>query len=356
MKKFLEQVWLGMLAAILLLSSAAAPLAETRPRYNGRDGVFLVQVPMKTKQVSVALVLPRADYPGPLAHYVEHLVWLPNIGKESRPLDRYTNAMTGDATVIYWQAGKPGDLTDMLRKLATVFRPIAVTRQFAEQEREIVIREYDLRMANNPDGKIGEKANAFLYAGNSLADSVLGAPGSIRAMTFEQAQEFHAATHRPEFARLVVTGDVSKKQLRRAMKAAGFPALSRDGGNTALPPFTLAGLESRVFSDPDPDIAPRIAWRKVVTLAQPGDFELLVIQSGLLANILETNLPGGLAGPLRYDNMISKAFSISIGVLDEDNVEIGFYGDPDAGVSFEKLQSSFEAALAESAKGIPDKT
>jgi hypothetical protein len=258
--------------------------------------------------------------------------------------------------MAYWQSGDPEQLPDMLRKLATVFEPIAVPSEFAEQERDIVLREYDFRMADNPDGKISDDMNAFLYAGNPDAYSLIGTPAEIRAMTLDAAKAFHAATHRPELARLVTIGDISKKELRRAMKAAGFPALSSDGGKTAQPPFTLAGLESRSFASPDPEIAPRIAWRKVVTLPAPVDYELLVIQSRLLSNILETSLPGGLAGPLRHDNMIARAFSVSITALDEDNVEIGFFGDPDAGVSFSKLQSAFEATLAESAKGIPDAT
>jgi predicted Zn-dependent peptidase len=343
-------------ALCAFLAEPSALLAVKAAQKDGADGIFTIHVPSDPKKVSVTLVLPRAAYPGPLAHYVEHLSWLPNMGKDSRPFDRHTNAVTGPLTIVYWQSGDPKQLPDMLRKLATVFEPIAVPREFAEQERDIVLREYDLRMADNPDGKIGEDVNAFLYAGNPDAYSVIGKPAEIRAMTFDEAKAFHAATHRPELARLVMIGDISKKELRRAMKTAGFPALSGDRARITQPPFTLAGLESRNFAYPNHEIAPRIAWRKVVTLPAPVDYDLLVIQSRLLRNILETSLPGGLAGPLRHDNMIARAFSISITALDEDNVEIGFYGDPDTGVTFSQLQSAFETALASSAKSIPDAT
>jgi hypothetical protein len=52
-----------------------------------------------------------------IAHYTEHLDWLPNIGKDSRPEDRDSNAWTNDYAVGYWLSGPPEDLIDMLRSL-----------------------------------------------------------------------------------------------------------------------------------------------------------------------------------------------------------------------------------------------
>jgi hypothetical protein len=58
-----------------------------------------------------------------IAHYTEHLAWLPNIGKDSRPEDRDSNAWTNDYAVGYWLSGPPEDLPDMLRRLKVVFDP-----------------------------------------------------------------------------------------------------------------------------------------------------------------------------------------------------------------------------------------
>jgi hypothetical protein len=80
-------------------------------------------------------------------HYTEHLTWLPNIGKNSRPEGRDTNAWTNDYAVGYWLSGPPEDLPDMLRRLKVVFDPIDLPQAFAETERDIILREYDLRVA-----------------------------------------------------------------------------------------------------------------------------------------------------------------------------------------------------------------
>jgi hypothetical protein len=139
------------------------------------------------------------------------------------------------------------------------------------------------------------------------------------------------------------------------MDGAGFPS---DFGTEPVPPpaFELQAPDNRIFSYPLSDVAPRMTWRRVVTLPEPVDFDLLDVQTSLLRDILDTNLPGGIAGPLRFDQPVARSFSVSISPIDEDNVEIGFTAEPDAGVSFAELQSAFEAVLAASAKGIPPET
>lgn len=117
-----------------------------------------------------------------LAHYTEHLAWLPNIGKNSRPEDRGSNAWTNDFAVGYWLSGPPEDLTDMLRRLQVVFDPIDLPQELAETERDVILREYDWRMANNPDTQAAEELEAFLYKGNAIAASVIGTPDQIKAL------------------------------------------------------------------------------------------------------------------------------------------------------------------------------
>ena len=291
-----------------------------------------------------------------LAHYTEHLAWLPNIGKDSRPENRDTNAWTNDYAVGYWLSGPPGDLTDMLRQLKVVFDPIDLPRDVAESERDIILREYDWRLANNPDAQAAEEMEAFLYEGNAIAASVIGTPEQIKALTYEDAKVFHAETHRPERARLVVTGDVTKRQLAKAMAEAGFPDLDANREDIAPPPFTLAAPEARIFRYPDPNAAPRMTWRKVVALAEPVDFDLLEAQTALARDILDTNLPGGLAGPLRFDAFVTKSFGIAIVPINETHIELIFSAEPDKGIGFATMQSAFEAALAASAQGAPTTT
>lgn len=306
--------------------------------------------------VQANIILPYPVGHGPLAHYTEHLAWLPNIGKDSRPEDRDTNAWTNDYAVGYWLSGPPEDLPDMLERLKVVFDPINLPQEFAETERDIILREYDWRMADNHDAQVAEEMEAFLYEGNAMAASIIGTPEQIRALTYDQAKAFHEETHRPERARLVVVGDVSERQLATAMEEAGFPDLDAKRADIAPPRFSVGAPETRTFHIPDPSAAPRMTWRKVVALPEPVDFDLLEAQAALARDILDTNLPGGLAGPLRFDAFVTKSFGISIMPIDETHIELIFSAEPDKGVSLSAMQLAFESALSASAKGVPDAT
>ncbi len=305
---------------------------------------------------SVTLVFPQDTGSRILAHYTEHLTWLPNLGKGSRPGDRHTNAWTSDLAIGYWLSGPTEDLPDMLRRLKMVFDPIALPRKFAEEERGIVMREFDLRMANNPDAQAAEDMEAFLYEGNTLAASVIGTPGEIKSLSYDDAKAFHLATHRPERAQLVVIGDISERQLASAMHDADFPDINAKRQVMAPPAFKLAASEIRTFHYSKTIAAPRLIWRKVVTLPQDWDFDLLDIQTRLLRDILDTNLPGGIAGPLRFDSFLAKSFEIEILPIDEHTIEMSFLAEPDKDVSFSSLQEAFELALTRSAQGIPPAT
>ena len=338
--------------AVILMGIIGATGAFFWPWASARS---LVQIPNQT-DVQAHVVLPFPSTLGPLAHYTEHLAWLPNIGKNSRPEDRDSNAWTNDYAVGYWLSGPPEDLPDMLRRLKVVFDPIDLPQEFAETERDIILREYDLRMANNSDAQAAEEMEAFLYEGNAIATSVIGTPDQIKALTYDAARAFHAETHRPERARLVVVGDVTERQLAKAMAEAGFPDLDANRADIAPPPFTLAAPEARIFRYPNPNAVPRMTWRKVVALAEPVDFDLLEAQTALARDILDTNLPGGIAGPLRFDAFVTKSFGISIIPINETHIELVFSAEPDKGIGFAVMQSAFEAALATSAEGVPTAT
>lgn len=355
LRRYLSRLPLAALAIILAGVSAVLGATSWLLLQPSASQTYRVEVPELVK-AQANIVLPYPVGHGPLAHYTEHLAWLPNIGKDSRPEDRDSNAWTNDYAVGYWLSGPPEDLTDMLRRLKVVFDPIDLPRHVAETERDIILREYDWRMGNNPDAQAAEEMEAFLYKGNAIAASIIGTPEQIKALTYDQAKAFHEETHRPERARLVVVGDVSERQLAAAMEDAGFPDLDARRADIAPPPFTLGAPETRMFQVPDASAAPRMTWRKVVALAEPVDFDLLEAQTALVRDILDTNLPGGLAGPLRFDAFVAKGFGISLVPINESHIELIFSAEPDKGVGFAAMQSAFEAALSASAEGVPDAT
>lgn len=321
-----------------------------------RSSFFVLPV-SESSSLHVDVILPYPSAQGPLAHYTEHLAWLNAVGGAARAADRHTNAWTNANAVGYWLTGRPDDLPDLLQTLKGVFDPLDLSPLFAAEERNIILREYDYRMSGNTDAQAAEALDAFLYQGNGLAASIVGTPEQIMALDYDAAREFHAATHRPELATVVVTGDVTEREVRRAMRAAGWPDGQADRPQTAPPPFNLAEAAESDFRYPEATAAPRLIWRRVVALPEPVQFDLLEAQTALLRDILDTNLPGGLVGPLRSDGAMARSFDLYVWPIDEGHMEIGFRAAPDRGVTLSVLQAAFEATLADIAMTeIPEET
>lgn len=293
----------------------------------------------------------------PLLHYAEHLAWMNAVGANARDADRHSNAWTSDRAVSYWLSGAPEDLPDLLETLSGVFDPIKLPREFAEQERDVIVREYEYRVAGNPDAQATKTMDAVLYEGNAIAASVIGTPDEIMALDYDEARALHAETHRPENATLVIIGDVTGREVRRALRDAGWDESEEGRAEIAPAPFDLAPHAETTLREPWPKAAPRLLWRRVVELPDPVQFDLLEARIALLRDILDTNLPGGLAGPLRFDAAVARSFDIQAWPIDEDNVEVSFTAAPDRGVSLSVLQVTFEKTLAETAEsGIPEAT
>ena len=293
----------------------------------------------------------------PLLHYAEHLAWMNAVGANARDADRHSNAWTSDRAVSYWLSGAPEDLPDLLETLSGVFDPIKLPREFAEQERDVIVREYEYRVAGNPDAQATKTMDAVLYEGNAIAASVIGTPDEIMALDYDEARALHAETHRPDNATLVIIGDVTGREVRRALRDAGWDESEEGRAEIAPPSFDLAAHAETTLRKPWPKAAPRLLWRRVVALTEPVQFDLLEARVALLRDILDTNLPGGLAGPLRFDAAVARSFDIQVWPIDEDNVEISFTAAPDRDVSLSVLQAAFEETLAETAEsGIPEAT
>lgn len=291
-----------------------------------------------------------------MMHYVEHLAWLNAMGADARALDMHSNAWTSAQSVGYWLSGPSEDLPTIMDTLARIFEPIGLPHDFAEGERNIILREYDLRVANSVTAQANEALNAALYAGNSLSQSVIGTPESIAEFVYEDAVALHAITHRPEVARIMVTGDVSWLRMWWAYLWSDLPP--EIGTEAVQPtPFQLGVTETIVREFPDTEETPRLVWRRIVRLDEPYDFDRLEAQATLLQDSLDTALPGGIAQALRFDVAIARRFRLSIHPLDEQHVELTFSAIPDEGISLTVLREAFEDQLAASAqRGILEQT
>jgi len=311
-------------------------------------------------EVWVYIVFDRVaekDKPFGLAHYTEHLVALNSIVGEDDSPARHANAFTSRASVGYHLKGSKQNLDAIIKKLTGVFDPLTVDPLFAKQEIDIVHREYDLGVINNVDHLAYEAMTPFLFKGNAIGNSVISTPRVIKTFSYDKAKAYFAATHLRSAAVLLVLGDVTKSEVLAATKASGLTPLTAESVTDIEPvTFKLDKAESKLFKYNHVSAERRMSYRKIVKLDNPINFDSLDFQTRLLSAILETNLPGGLAGPLRHDNFVASAYDVYIEPIDEEHIQFWFIATLDSGVTFEQLQSTFETAFKKSGEGIPDNT
>lgn len=347
-----------LLVSLIVFLSACTSGAGSTEQFFSR--VQTVSVP-DSENLSVYLILAAAPdgneitTPG-LSHYTEHLVWLNIRNKSHNDAVRKTNAWTSNSSVVYWFSGSAKDLEQLLSTIVRVFDPITLDRRFAISEREIVSREYDLRLKNNLHGRINQQLNAFLYKGNNSEYSVLGTQNDIENFTFLEATTYHQKTHTQDNAVLLVVGDVSERTVNHAVKNVGLSSLDELPKRNLLPAFQFAGTDKTTLQHSDESATPRYYYRKIAVLENPMEYEQLALHTAVLERMLDSNLPGGIAGPLRFDEFVARSFNLQLFPIDEKHVELRFEAVPDTDVSLQHLNDAFLSVFSESTQGFSQST
>lgn len=323
--------------------------------------VVLIRNP-DIEDVFLYLVFPSGEasntFDEGLAHYVEHLAWLSAFSGDQNERMRHSNAWTNHFSTGYWQRAVSDDLHSALLTLTSVSGPLGVEEEFALQERNIVLREYDDRIAEWPLYSVFRDMDRTLYGDGALARSVIGEPDVIAGYSLDAAASFHEQSHTLSDATLLVYGDVSEDQLEAAVASLSVEGVHALHSN----PPSIRLVEDGVVQD-------RIAvsraelsedtflYRKLVPLDVCDTSAGCAVLAQLAENALDSSLPGGLAGPLRYDRFVTRSFSFNISVIAEKYVEVSFIGHPDAGVSLDVLEDAFRAALHSTLEnGLPQET
>ena len=141
-----------------------------------------------------------------LAHYVEHLAWISTISDASSRNIRHSNAWTNQFSTGYWLTATEHDLSHVLVNLSKLSKPISIDQGFALQERNIIQREYDYRVAEWPLYNAHREIARALYGNGTLARSVIGTPHQIAQYDLESAMKLHQQTHVLSSATLLIYG------------------------------------------------------------------------------------------------------------------------------------------------------
>jgi len=71
---------------------------------------------------------------------------------------------------------------------------------------------------------------------------------------------------------------------------------------------------------------------------------------------LDSSLPGGLAGPLRFDNFFARSFCFDLRAIGSKHLLIEFTAEPNLNISLSKLETEITTVFNEIIQqGIPKK-
>jgi zinc protease len=195
-----------------------------------------------------------------LAHFLEHLMFK---GTTRHPAGEFSqtvlkvggneNAFTSLDYTGYFQRVPRDQLAKMMEFEADRMTGLVLKDENVLPERDVVLEEYNMRVANNPEARLGEQIMAALYVNNPYGRPIIGWHPEIEKLTREDALAFYKRFYAPNNAILVIAGDTDVNEIRPMVEQtfAKVPA--------------QADIPARRIRPQEPDpVAPR-----TVTLADP---------------------------------------------------------------------------------------
>ena len=156
-----------------------------------------------------------------LAHFLEHLMFK---GTSKHPAGEFSqtvlkiggneNAFTSTDYTGYFQRVPRDQLGTMMAFEADRMTGLILRDENVLPERDVVLEEYNMRVANNPEARLTEQIMAALYLNHPYGRPVIGWHQEIEKLDREDALAFYKRFYAPNNATLVIAGDVDEKDVR----------------------------------------------------------------------------------------------------------------------------------------------
>src|ERR1700754_5196424 len=165
-----------------------------------------------------------------LAHFLEHLMFK---GTARHPVGEFSqtvlkvggneNAFTSVDYTGYFQHVPREQLGRMMEFEADRMTGLVLKDENVLPERDVVLEEYNMRVANNPDARLNEQIMAELYLNHPYGRPVIGWHAEIEKLGREDALEFYKRFYAPNNATLVIAGDVTADEIRPTIEQTFGP-------------------------------------------------------------------------------------------------------------------------------------
>ncbi len=290
-----------------------------------------------------------------LAHFLEHLMFK---GTAKHPPGEFSqtvlrvggneNAFTSVDYTGYFQRVPREQLPTMMEFEADRMTGLVLKDENVLPERDVVLEEFNMRVANNPDARLNEQIMAALYLNHPYGRPVIGWHQEIEKLDREDALAFYRRFYAPNNAILVIAGDVEAADVR--------PLVERNFGAIPAQP-EIAARRVRP-QEPDP-AAPRTVTLSDPRVEQPNVRRSYLVPSAttaasgesaaldVLAQLMGSGSNSYLYRALVVDRALAVSASASYSSTSLDPTQFTISASPKPGIEFAQLEQVIDGVIAD---------
>jgi len=352
-----------LLAVILLGALVGAARAEAEPKvahftlWNGLEVVVVPdhRAPVVTHMIwyKVGAADETAGKSG-LAHFLEHLMFKGTAKNPGGTFSQYVaaiggqeNAFTASDFTGFFQRVPRDHLKEMMAFEADRITGLVLTDEVVRPELNVVLEEQNMRVANNPNGRLAEQMDAALFLNHPYGRPTIGWRHEIEALTRDDALAFYRRFYTPNNAVVVIAGDVTPDGVRADAEATyGAVTPRAEIGPRRRPtepvqegPRTVTLADARVEQ---PSVN-RIYLAPSTTTGKPGESEALEV----LAHVLGSGESARLYRALVVDQGIAISAGANYSGTALDYARFGVFASPRSGRTLQEVEAAIDAVLAD---------
>jgi zinc protease len=365
----LDRSRVSLFAAMLsgVAVSASGALAQTTvtsappATFTLGNGLQVVVIPDHRTPVVTQMIWYKVgsadETPGKsgLAHFLEHLMFK---GTSKHPAGEFSqtvlriggneNAFTSTDYTGYFQRVPREELGKMMEFEADRMTGLILKDENVLPERDVVLEEYNMRVANNPDARLTEQIMAALYLNHPYGRPVIGWHQEIEKLDREDALAFYKRFYAPNNAILVIAGDVDAREVR--------PMVERTFGAVAAQP----AIPARRLRPQEPEpAAPRTVTLSDTRVEQPSLRRSYLVPSaataaageGAALDVLAQLMGGGSNSYLYRRLVVDRPLAVNASAAYQgtslDATQFTISASPRSGVEFTQIEQMIDEVISD---------
>lgn len=364
-----------LLAFVGLLALGLQPLgAEGLPTLDKTlaNGMRIVVFEDSRSPTALHMVWIRAgsmdetDGKSGIAHVLEHMMFKGTktlgpgeFSKKVSALGGRENAFTSREYTGYFQQVHRDALFEVMALEADRMQNLVINDDEFAKELKVVMEERRLRTDDSPQGRSFEALMATAFTAHPIRRPIIGWMNDLEQLTANDARDWYAQWYRPQYATLVVVGNVSAQAVFDKAQAlyAGW------GSSTTALNSTQAAT-SREFVEPT-QLGPRTAevtapaenpffidaWKAPVLGAGDGPLSpdnpkaRDVVALSVLASLLDDPNTGILVESLVRQRQLALGLGVSSDTVSRGPGLFTITGSPRPGRSIQELQTAIDEVI-----------